>query len=241
MIACVPVTTTTPGATSTPGVTSAAGVPSTSVAPSTTGTPATTGVTSPTVGQQAVVETTTSLPPTTTTMNYCVENNGMNQPLTIQPSQVTSNPPPSNGTSFSNINPTPNSPGVDYSTPNPTIYITNNQPATLTVVYLPTDRPNNPSNVQQFTVQFQYPNGTTTQPFPSTIAPSPSSTTTSTPSTTGSSTTTTTPPSTTGVVLPSNASPQVNLPANFNVPNGTVTIITITSTTDSQYPHSVCH
>jgi hypothetical protein len=232
------VTTTTPGATSTPGVTSAAGVPSTSVAPSTTGTPATTGVTSP-AGQKPAVETTTSLPPTTTTMNYCVENNGMNQPLTFNTSQVTSNPQPT--TSLSNINPTTNSPGVNYSTMNPEINMTMSQPATLTVIYLPNDRPNQPSNVQQFIVQFIYPNGTKSDIMNSTIAPSPSSTTTSTPSTTGSSTTTTTPPSTTGFVLPSSASPQVNLPANFNVPSGTIVIIFITSTTDSQYPHSVCH
>jgi hypothetical protein len=196
-------------------------------------------VTSPTAGQQAAVETTTSLPPTTTTMNYCVENNGMNQPLTIQPSQVTSNPQPT--TPLSNINPTPTSPGVDFPTDKPIINITMSQPATLTDVYLPTDISNSPSNVKTFTVQFTYPNGSTSPIFNSSIAPSPSSTTTSTPSTTGSSTTTTTPPSTTGVVLPSNASPQANLPTNFNVPSGTIATITITSTFNNQPAQNVCH
>ncbi|CAF5154255.1 unnamed protein product, partial [Rotaria socialis] len=46
---------------------------------------------------------TTVLPPITTTMSYCTQQNGMNQPLTIQPTQVTSNPPPE---TTGNINPT---------------------------------------------------------------------------------------------------------------------------------------
>jgi hypothetical protein len=71
----------------------------------------------------------------------------MNQPFTITPDQVNSNPSPQPTTSLSCINPTSTTPGVDFPTPNPQINVTLDQPATLTVVYLPVDRPNQPSNV----------------------------------------------------------------------------------------------
>lgn len=179
--------------------------------------------------------TTTSLPPTTTTMNYCVEEKGMNQPLTIQPEQVKSNPSPDQ-TTPGDINPTGTTPGLDFPTPNPQINVTLDQPAKLTVVYVPVDRPEQPSNVKTFTVVFIYPDGSTSPSFDSKI-PSPGATTTTTPSSGASSGTT---PSTTGVFAPSAVSPQVDLPKNFQVPKGTVISITITSTSDQRNPQDVC-
>jgi hypothetical protein len=171
-------------------------------------------------------------------MNYCTEELGMNQPLTIQPSQVTSNPPSDQTTPSGDINPTTTTtPGLNFSSPNPQINITLDQPASLTVIYLPVDRPNQPTNVDQFTVVFVYPNGTTSQEFTSEI-PSAGSTTTTTPSTGAPSETTTT-PSPGGIVPPSDVSPQVDLPPNFQVPNGTIVIINITSTIDSLNPTGV--
>jgi hypothetical protein len=163
-------------------------------------------------------------------MKYCVEENGMNQPLTIQPNQVTTNPLPNPTTQPGNINPTSTTPGFDFPTTNPQISVTLLQPAKLTVIYLPVDRPNQPSNVNNFTVVFVYPDKTSSIQFNSTI-PSGSATTTTTPSS-GVSLETTTIPSTSGIVLPSDISPQVDLPPNFQLPNGTVIVITITSTTD---------
>jgi hypothetical protein len=197
--------------------------------PTTTGTPASTGTPSST--------TTTTLPPTTTTMNYCVEENGMNQPLTIQPNQVTSNQPFDQTTpSTGDINPTTTTPGLNFPSTNPLINITLDQPAALTVIYVPTDRPNQPTNVEQFVVTFVYPNGTTSQPFPS-QTPSISGTT---PSTGVPSETTTTLPTPSGVVPPSADSPQVDLPPNFQVPENTIVIINITSTEDNTPPTGVC-
>lgn len=181
--------------------------------------------------------TTTSLPPTTTTMNYCVDEKGMNQPLTIQPEQVTSNPSPDQ-TTPGDINPTGTTPGLDFPTPNPQINVKLDQPAKLTVVYVPVDRPEQPSNVETFTVVFIYSDGTTSPSFDSKI-PSPGATTTTTQSSGASSETTTT-PSTTGVFAPSPVSPQVDLPKNFQVPQGTVVSITITSTSDQLNPRDVC-
>jgi hypothetical protein len=160
-------------------------------------------------------------------MNYCVEENGMNQPLTIQPNQVTSNQPfdqttPPKG----NINPTSTTPGLDFPSTSPLINITLTQPAALTLVYLPTDRPNQLTNVQQFALVFAYPNGTVSDEFIS-QTPLPSGTTTTTPTT----------PS--GVVPPSDVSPQVDLPPNFQVPNGTVLMIMITSTQNLDSPRGV--
>ena len=181
--------------------------------------------------------TTTSLPPTTTTMNYCVEEKGMNQPLTIQPEQVQSNPSPDQ-TTPGDINPTGTTPGLDFPTLYPQINVTLDQPAKLTVVYVPVDRPGQPSNVKTFTVVFIYPDGSTSSSFDSKI-PSPGATTTTTPSSGASSETTTT-PSTTGVFAPSTVSPQVDLTKNFQVPKGTVVSITITSTSDLLNPQNVC-
>jgi hypothetical protein len=171
-------------------------------------------------------------------MNYCTEEKGMNQPLTIQPNQVNSNPSPSPSTPPGNINPTPTpTPGLNFPTMNPQINVTLDQPTTLTVVYLPSDRPNKPSNVNEFTIIFVYPNGTTSSSFDSVI-PSTGQSTTTTPAGVPAQSTTT--PSPTGVVPPSNVSPQVDLPPNFQVPQGTTIVITITSTTDYQNPHDVC-
>ena len=209
----------------------------TTVLPTTAGQPDTTIGTST---QAAAVTdatsstTTTAVPPTTTTMNYCVEQNGMNAPLTIQPSQVTSNPSPNPTTPAGDINPTSTTTGLNFPTPNPQINVTLDQPATLTVVYVPVDRPNQPSNVDAFTVVFVYPNGTSSQPLeskiPSAGATTPSDATTQTTSTV----------STTGVFAPSDVSPQVDLPVNFRVPEGTVIVITITSTSDQSNPRDVC-
>jgi hypothetical protein len=165
-------------------------------------------------------------------MNFCIEEKGMNQPLTITPDQVQSNPSPTPTTPPGDINPTPGTPGLNYSSPNPQINVTLNQPATLTVIYLPVDTPNKPSNVQTFQVVFVYPNGTTSQPY-SSIIPSTSATTTTTPSPIATT------PSPTAIVPPSNASPQVDLPPNFRVPENTTVVITITSTTNGSNPTGV--
>jgi hypothetical protein len=169
-------------------------------------------------------------------MNYCVEENGMNQPLTIQPNQVTSNQPFDQTTPpTGNINPTTSTPGLNFPSTSPLINITLVQPATLTLIYLPTDRPNQLTNVQQFELVFAYPNGTLSQQYTSQTL-STSGTTTTTPSTGAPSGTTTTP---SGVVPPSDVSPQVDLPTNFQVPNGTVLMIMITSTQNSEIPTGV--
>jgi len=168
-------------------------------------------------------------------MNYCVEEKGMNQPLTIQSNQLALTPPtlPSE-----NINPTLTSPGLNFTSVRPQINITLDQPATLTLIYLPVDRPNQSSNVKEFTVQFLYPNGTLSDEVVSKI-PSISGTTTTTPST-GAPLETTTRPFISGFVPPSDVSPQVDLPPNFVVPQNTTVIITINSTTDAQNPYGVC-
>ena len=194
------------------------------------------------LGLQAVSATTTTLAPTTTTMNYCTEEKGMNQPLTITPDQVTSNPQPESTTPLSGINPTSTTPGLNFPTPNPQINVTLDQPATLTVVYLPVDRPDKPSNVVQFQVEFVYPNGTTSTPFNSTTASTPSTTSTSTSTTTPSAGTPSTifiTLGTTTVVPPSGVSPQVDLPPNFRVPADTIVVITITSTINDTNPTGV--
>jgi hypothetical protein len=71
---------------------------------------------------------------------------------------------------------------------------------------------------------FAYPDGSLSDQY------------TSTPSSTSG---TTTPTTSNGVVLPSNVSPQVDLPSNFDVPSGTVLMIVITSTEISQAPRGV--
>jgi hypothetical protein len=160
-------------------------------------------------------------------MNYCVEEKGMNQPLTIQPDQVKTKPAPEQP---GDINPTSPTSGLDFPTPNPQINITLDQPSTLTVIFTPVDRPNQPtSNVEQFTVVFTYPDGTTSPIYYSEI-----------PASTKPSETTTTPSTTTGVFPPSPNAPQVDLPPNFKVPEDTVVTITIISTKDKENPRDVC-
>jgi hypothetical protein len=196
-------------------------------------------ITTTTVGTSPLTTgTTTTLAPTTTTMNFCVEEKGMNQPLTITPDQIQSNPQSQQTTPPGDINPTPGTPGLNYPSPNPQINVTLNQPTTLTVIYLPVDTPNKPSNVQTFQVVFVYPNGTTSTPFTS-IIPSTSTTTTPSPSAGAPSQPLTT-PSPTAVVPPSSASPQVDLPPNFQLPPNTIVVITITSTTNGSNPTGVC-
>ncbi len=221
--------------------------PPTTVAPTTAGLPQTTGApgaipgATPGATTQAPgvpTSTTPALPPTTTTMNYCAEEKGMNQPLTIRPDQVQSNPTPDQTTPPGDINPTSTTPGLDFSTMNPQINVTFDQPATLTVIYVPVDRPNEPSNVEEFTVVFVFPNGTILPSYNSNI-PSPGATTT-TPATGVPSPATTTPTTPSAVVPPSPQSPQVDLPPNFQVPSGTIVIITITSTVDQTTPQNVC-
>ena len=211
----------------------------TTVLPKTSGQPDTTIGTST---QAAAVTdatsstTTTAVPPTTTTMAYCVEQNGMNAPLTIEPKQVTSNPSPNPTTPAGDINPTSTTTGLSFPTANPQISVKLDQPATLTIVYVPVDRPNQPSNVDAFTVVFVYPNGTSSQPFDSKIPAAGTTTTTQS----GASSQTTTTVSTTGVFAPSDVSPQVDLPVEFRVPQDTVIVITITSTSDQSNPRDVC-
>jgi hypothetical protein len=172
-------------------------------------------------------------------MNYCVEENGMNQPLTIQPNQVTSDQPYDQTTpTTGDINPTTSTLGLNFPSTGPLINITLVQPATLTLVYLPTDRPNQPTNVEQFALVFAYPNGTISDQFTS-QTPSTSGTTPSSGVPSGTTTTTTTPTTPSGVVPPSDVSPQVDLPPNFQVPNGTVLMIVITSTQNSANPSGV--
>ena len=167
-------------------------------------------------------------------MNYCAQQNGMNQPLTIQPSQITFDSPSNQSPSSTDINPTSTTPGFTFTTPNPGINVTLDQPTTLTVVYLPNDRPNQPSNVQQFQVIFVYPNGSTSQPFTSTIASTSSSITSTTTPLAGTT------PATTTVVPPSDFSSKVDLPPNFDIPDKTIVMIMITSTTDQLNPTGVC-
>jgi hypothetical protein len=183
--------------------------------------------------------TTTTLQPTTTTMNYCTQEQGMNQPLTIDSKQVTYKQPPVDTTSPRDINPTLTNPGLTYATePSPTINVTLDQPATLTLIYVPIDRPNQPSNVNQFNVAFVFPNNTTPIQFTSSVAGTVETTTTTTPSGLPSSTSTT-PGTTPGVQPPSSVSPTVDLPANFQVPEGTVIIITVLSTINYAPPTGV--
>ena len=226
IIACVePSATTTPPQTSTdetnteaapvtPGETTA----STTVPPTTTSVETTLGAEAPT--------TTTTFEPTTTTMDYCADENGMNQPLDIQPDQVSYDQQPEETSPTSDINPTSSTPGIDFASPYPKISISFNEPTTTTLIYIPTDRPNEPSNVQLFVVTFSYPDGTQSEAFTSQI---PSETAgIITPSTVSN-----------GIVSPSSTSPQIDLPSNFEVPSGTVLVLTIIATTDANAPKNV--
>jgi hypothetical protein len=175
-------------------------------------------------------------------MNYCTQENGMNQPLNIQPDQVTAYPPYDKTIPQGDINPTATTPGLNFSFQNPQINIILTQPASLTVIYIPTNRPNQPTNVDQFSVVFVYPNGTTSPSFTSeipSVSGTTSTTTTPTPAT-GVPSQTSTIPIPSGIVPPSDVSPQVDLPPNFQVPNGTIVIMNIKSTTDNLPPTGVC-
>jgi hypothetical protein len=87
-------------------------------------------------------------------MNYCTQQNGMNQPLTIQPGQVSFDSPSNQSPSSTDINPTSTTTGFTFTTtPNPRINVTLDQPTTLTVIYLPNDRPNLTSNVKDLFIQ----------------------------------------------------------------------------------------
>jgi hypothetical protein len=164
----------------------------------------------------------------------------MNQPLTIQTTQVVSNPSYDQTSPPGDINPTTSTtPGLNFSSTNVFINITLVQPTTLTLVYLPTDRPNQPTNVEEFGLVFVYPNGTLSQEFTSNLPSTSGTTTTTTTPSTGAPSATTTTPSPSGVVAPSDNSPQVDLPPNFQVPNGTVLMIVISSTTDFASPFGV--
>jgi hypothetical protein len=106
IIQCVIPTTTIITTGTTPLPTTA--VPSTTILLSSTG-----------KSTSASSTTGTPLPPITTTMNYCVEENGMNQPLTIKPDQITFDSPSQQTISSTNINPTSTKPGFTFTTPNP--------------------------------------------------------------------------------------------------------------------------
>ena len=168
----------------------------------------------------------TDIPPTTPSMSYCEETNGMNQPLTIQPDQVTYNPTPENPSPSGDINPTPSTPGLNFPLSNPDIQVTLTQPTILTLVYVPTNRNDLPTTVEQFTVTLALPNGTTLGPYPSEI-----------PSTSAPSQTTT---SSSNVVSPSAGSPQVPISVNSELPQGTILIIDVTKTKDDSSATGVC-
>ena len=159
----------------------------------------------------------------------------MNQPLNIQPSQVSFDSPSDQSPSSTDINPTSTTTGFTFTTTlNPRINVTLDQPTTLTVIYLPNDRPNQPSNVKDFAVVFIYPDGSTSQPFPSTTVSTSSAVTSTTTPLAGTT------PGTTTIVPPSDVSPQVNLPPNFDLPQKTTVMIMITSTTNGMNPTGVC-
>jgi len=224
IIACIEPSSTTTSTTSIGEITTeAAPVTPGETTPSTTLPPATTSVeTSP----ETEAPTTTTFVPTTTTMNYCADEDGMNQPLDIQPGQVSYNQQPEETSPAADINPTSSTPGIDFPSPYPQISITFDEPTTTTLIYIPTDRPNEPSNVQLFVVTFKYPDGTESETFTSQI---PSETTgTTTPSTVVN-----------GIVSPSSTSPQVDLPSNFEIPSGTVLVLRIIATTDADAPKNV--
>lgn len=166
-------------------------------------------------------------------MNYCVEQKGMNQPLTIEPDQVKINPEPKSSTG--DINPKADTPGLSFDTMNPSFEITVKEPATFTVIYLPNDRPNRPSNINQFVVVISFPDGRPSEEFTSNTPTS--ALTTTTPSSGAASETTT--PSSNAVVPPSSSSPQVNLPVNYRIPVGAVITITVISTTNQAFPQEV--
>lgn len=153
----------------------------------------------------------------------------MNQPLDIKPEQVATNPTPNNPSPSGDINPTTSTPGFNFPSDKPEITITLDEPATLTAIYIPTDRPNEPSNVEAFTVKIVFPNGTS-ETFTS-VTPS---------ATTPTETTTTPASSSNGLVPLAAGSPQVQLPPNYEVPKDAKVIIEITKTKDNSPATGVC-
>ena len=195
---------------------------------STTGSTTTFSTTGTTTAGTSTGSTTTVLSPTTTTMVSCTKQEGMNQPLPIGSEQVTFSPLPAQPLP-ADVNPTSSNPGVSFPSSNtPQINVTLDQPANLTVVYLPIDRTNQPSNVNAFTVTVVYPDNTPPQTFNSVIPAETELTTTTVATPTG------------GIFPPSSQSPQVDLPGIFSVPQGTTLVITITSTNNGLYPTGVC-
>ena len=159
-------------------------------------------------------------------MSYCQVTVGMNQLLPILPGQVTYNPTPNNPSPSGDINPTPSTPGLNFSSNNPEIQVTLTQPTILTLVYVPTNRKDLPTTVEEFTVTLALPNGTTLGPYPS-----------ETPSTGAPSQTTTSP---SNAVSPSAGSPQVPIPVNSELPQGTIVIIDVTKTKQDSLATGVC-
>jgi len=179
---------------------------------------------------------TTSIPPTTNPMQYCTEQLGMNRPYDIPQSAFENINPQLDTTqlSTSDINPTLDKPGFTLDRMNPTINIQLPQDATITNIYIPIDKP---SNVEQFQVQFFYPNHTDSPIFTSQIPSASQTTSSSLPSATS------TKPSPIDRLLPSDKSPQIlDLPQNFQVPKDTTVLITITKTADNNElpPTNVC-
>lgn len=181
---------------------------------------------------QLLTSTTTTLPPTTAAMNYCAEGRGMNEPLNIRPDQVVT----SSSVSPADINPTSSTPGLNFTTMNPKVNVTLDQPATITLLFIPTNIRELPTNVEEFEVLFLYPNGTLSTSYISTIGTVPSTTTVSSgqPLETTTATSSSSPSYT-----PSPSSPRVELPVNFQVPPGTIIIITIVQTNNQQNPVNV--
>ena len=105
-------------------------------------------------------------------------------------------------------------------------------------MYQLTDQINQAPNVEEISVVLVYPDRTTSPSY-SSVIPSAGATTTTTPAT-GVPPSAPTTPSTTAVVPPSPQSPQVDLPPNTRVPEGTIIVITITATKDLTPPQDVC-
>ena len=222
------VVTTTVSGTTTEPITIKASATSTAQISSTGSTSATTSL---------LPETTSTLPPTTSAMKYCEETNGMNQPVDIQPGQVSSNPSPSNPSPSGDINPTTTKPGLNFPSDKPQINFTLTQSQEINIIYVPNNRPGKPTTVEEFTVQFLFPNGTLSPVFTSVI---PSTSGTTTPSTGAGSESTTTPSTVNGIVPPSDSSPQVQLSENYDVPKDTIIIFTVKKTKDNSPATGVC-
>jgi hypothetical protein len=160
----------------------------------------------------------------------------MNAPVTI--TDVTYSTQPESTTPPGDINPTLTKPGLNFPDDNtPTISVKLDQPTNITLIYVPVDRPDKPTNVEQFVVTFKYPDGTTSPQYTSTLAAQ--TTTTTTPAGLPSTTSTAPPPTGAGVQPPSTASPQVDLEPNFSVPKDTVVQITVILTPGGQTPTGV--